>query len=314
MNALIYHAARIALALFQCLPLRLIARLGQALGWIAFHLDRRHRRIALENMGLVFSATHGPEERLGLVRTHFLRLGENYACALKTAGLSAAESRSFLEVTGLELLPRPVLDVPLPRVIVAIGHFGNFEVYAKLAGLIPHHTFAATYRGIRPAGLDRLLRELREKSGCRFYERRQESGALKSAMQVPGLLLGLLVDQHAGDRGLRLPFLGVEASTNVAPALFALRYDCLLVGAICYRVALARWRIEFGPNIPTREPDGTRRAAAAITADINTVLEQAIRRDPANWFWVHRRWKPAKLHKKTKNPASDPEPDAEVET
>jgi Kdo2-lipid IVA lauroyltransferase/acyltransferase len=25
--------------------------------------------------------------------------------------------------------------------------------------------------------------------------------------------------------------------------------------------------------------------------DVNAALERAVRRDPANWFWVHRRWK-----------------------
>jgi KDO2-lipid IV(A) lauroyltransferase len=25
--------------------------------------------------------------------------------------------------------------------------------------------------------------------------------------------------------------------------------------------------------------------------DINVVFEKAVRRDPANWFWVHDRWR-----------------------
>ena len=25
--------------------------------------------------------------------------------------------------------------------------------------------------------------------------------------------------------------------------------------------------------------------------DVNRVFEAAVRRDPANWFWVHNRWK-----------------------
>jgi lauroyl/myristoyl acyltransferase len=35
--------------------------------------------------------------------------------------------------------------------------------------------------------------------------------------------------------------------------------------------------------------------AAALVADImrdvNRAFENAVRRDPANWFWVHRKWK-----------------------
>ena len=51
-----------------------------------------------------------------------------------------------------------------------------------------------------------------------------------------------------------------------------------------------RWRIEAGARIPTRE-EGRARAIEDITRDVNTAFEAAIRRDPANWFWVHNRWK-----------------------
>jgi KDO2-lipid IV(A) lauroyltransferase len=27
---------------------------------------------------------------------------------------------------------------------------------------------------------------------------------------------------------------------------------------------------------------------------VNQAFETAVRRDPANWFWVHNRWKPGK--------------------
>ena len=59
---------------------------------------------------------------------------------------------------------------------------------------------------------------------------------------------------------------------------------------ICYRVGLARWRIEAGQRIPTHE-NGQPRALEAIMGDVNRAFEAAVRRDPANWFWVHNRWK-----------------------
>jgi len=54
---------------------------------------------------------------------------------------------------------------------------------------------------------------------------------------------------------------------------------------------LARWRIETGDEIPTHA-HGQPRSVADITLEVNREFETAIRRDPANWFWVHRRWKP----------------------
>ena len=70
-------------------------------------------------------------------------------------------------------------------------------------------------------------------------------------MNGTGLLLGLLADQSS--KGVRIPFLGHDCDTSTAPAVFALRYHCPLHTAICYRIGLAKWRIEVGDEIPTRE-------------------------------------------------------------
>jgi KDO2-lipid IV(A) lauroyltransferase len=70
----------------------------------------------------------------------------------------------------------------------------------------------------------------------------------------------------------------------------AMRYKTTLFVPICYRTSLGRWRIEVGEPIATHQ-DGLRRSVEAITRDMNTAMEAAIRRDPANWFWVHNRWK-----------------------
>jgi lauroyl/myristoyl acyltransferase len=140
--------------------------------------------------------------------------------------------------------------------------------------------------------LNKLMLSLRERSGCQFFERRFEGNALRTFMKQPMVMLGFLSDQHAGDAGLRLPFLGVDCSTTAAPAVFALRYDCTLHTGICYRVGVARWRIEAGPEIQVRQ-NGEPRSPEAIMAEVNLAFEAAVRRDPANWFWVHNRWKPS---------------------
>lgn len=301
-NTLIYWIGRMFITCLQSLPLRGAARLGQALGWLAFHLDRKHRNIALENMSHSLPGTTG-QTRLDLARTHFLRLGENYVSAIKTSAMKPDEIRQILRVTGTENLANDPATGRVRNQVIAVGHFGNFELYSRTGLMIPGSTIGTTYRGIKPAGLDRLLRELRETSGCRLFERREGGAGLKQFLSQPGSILGLLVDQHGGDNGIRLPFLGRDASTNPSPAVFALRYDCPLSTAICYREGLGRWHVEFGPVIPTRHPDGSARSIADITADVNQALEKGVLKDPPNWFWVHRRWKPAKK-KKSPTPVS----------
>lgn len=289
MEPLLYVVARTLLALLQALPLKWVARLGRAGGALACLLDARHRRVALRNLTMCFGQEKSPQEIRALAGENFRRIGENFACAAKTAAMGREALKRHLEVVSAEkLLPRP--GQAMRNVIVAIGHFGNFELYARVGQFVPGYQGATTYRALRQPPLNRLLQQMRERSGCLFFERLTEGRALRAALQRGNILLGFLADQHAGQNGYRIPFLGHDCSTSTAPAVYALRYDCPLFTAICYRAGLARWRIETGDEIPTRE-QGRPRSPMDIMRDVHRAFEAAVRRDPANWFWVHNRWK-----------------------
>lgn len=290
MDKPLYFLVRTVIAMLQALPLTWVARIGRAGGALFYLLDSRHRKVVLKNLQLCFGKEKSPDELRAIAKENFKRIGENFCCAAKTAGMTLEELRGRIEFVGAgKLLPRPG-DAP-QTCVVAIGHFGNFETYARYGQFMPVFKTATTYRGLRQPSLNRLMQSLREKSGCLFFERRTDAVALKAAMSQPGIILGLLADQHAGNNGLRIPFFGRECSTSAAPAIFALRYQCPLATGFCFRVGLAKWRLEAGDQIPTHE-NGRPRSSEEIMLDVNRAFETAVRRDPANWFWVHNRWKP----------------------
>lgn len=286
MNTLIYWLGRLLITFLQALPLIWVARLGRAGGALAYWLDARHRRVALKNLTMCFGKEKSPAEIRALAKENFRRIGENYASAVKTISMSFDELRPHLEYSGAERL------LPPRRVINAGGHFGNFELYARFSDIVPGYQAATTYRALNQPAANRLMEELRGQSNCLFFERRSGAPLLRAAMNQPAVILGLQIDQHGGDHGLRLPFLSHDCSTNPSPAVFALRYNCELYAAVCYRIGLAKWRLELGEQIPTHE-NGQPRPAENIMRDVLRLHEKAVLRDPANWFWVHKRWKPA---------------------
>jgi KDO2-lipid IV(A) lauroyltransferase len=286
MNTLIYWFGSILVALLQALPLPWVARLGRAGGALAYRFDKRHRRVALANLTLCFGNEKSPAEIRELAMENFRRIGENYASAIKTFAMSFDRLRPHVEYTGCERL------LPPHRVVNACGHFGNFELYARVSDMVPGYQSATTYRALNQPAANRLMEKMRNRSGCLFFERRTDGPQLRAAMNRPDIILGLLADHHGGDKGLRLPFLGHDCSTNPAPAIFALRYECELYAAVCFRIGLAKWRLELGERIPTHE-NGQPRTVEDIMRDVLRLHEVALRRDPANWFWVHKRWKPA---------------------
>jgi lauroyl/myristoyl acyltransferase len=240
------------------------------------------------NLTASFGTEKSAAEIEAIARENFRRISENLFCSIKTASMSFAALRPHLEFTGQENLPPPVPGGKPQNIVIAIGHFGNFELFARAREVRPDFTAATTYRALNQQGLDRLLQDLRKQSPCEFFERRAGGAALRKLLNDGGVLLGLLADQSS--RGLRAPFLGRDCHTSLAPAILALRYDAALMSAICYRVELAKWRVELSTSIPTRM-DGKTCSPEDLMLEVNRRFETAIRRDPANWFWVHRRWK-----------------------
>jgi lauroyl/myristoyl acyltransferase len=289
----LYWLALGLIRLIQLLPLTWAARLGRGLGQLAYYLDARHRRVAQRNLEATFGTTLGAPQVQALAQENFKRIGEAYCSGVKTSAMKPEEISRCLEFTGVEALQALHREQPMCSAVGAIGHFGNFEIYAHMGRFVAGFHPAATFRGLRQPGLDRLLGKLRATSGCTFYERRSGAAALKAALNQGGVLLGLLADQHGGDGGIALPFLNRTCSTNPAPAVLALRYRAPLFVAICYRIGLGRWKVEVSPFIPTHI-DGRARPVEDIMREVNVQFEKAIHRDPANWFWVHNRWKPMK--------------------
>jgi lauroyl/myristoyl acyltransferase len=285
MNLLIYWLGRLLVGFLQSLPLNWVARMGRVCGALVYRVDARHRKVVLQNLTMCFGKERTKGEIEAIARENFRRILEGYFCAVKTMAMTAEQLQPHLEFSGVERLRPP------RRVVVAIGHFGNFEIQTRVGDHLPEYASATTYRALKQAGLNRLMIEMRKNSKTHFFERRQDAAQLRQFMSQPAALVGILSDQHGGAKGIRGPFLGHDCSTTPAAPIFALRYDCELYTGVCQRIGLAKWRLELGEQIPTRE-NGKARPVEDLVHDINRHLEQYVRRDPANWFWVHKRWKP----------------------
>src|SRR6266446_6380307 len=159
MDRQLYWFALALVKFFQALPLGWVARIGRAGGGLAYWLDVRHRRVATENLTRCFSGEKSRAEIRALARENFKRLGENYVCAIKTSSMAWSDLEPHLQFGGLEKLQH-LRQVP-GSVIMAIGHFGNFEVYTRAHHLFPEFQFATTYRALKEPALNNLLVKLR---------------------------------------------------------------------------------------------------------------------------------------------------------
>ncbi len=283
-----YLAVRAAVSLVGLLPLGVAGALGEALGGWAFALAGGERRKALESLGRAFPSL-GTQAREALAKECFRHLGRaafELACVRQ---IDSAPER-WVEWPAAD---RAVLDGALARgkgVVFVSGHVGNWELLARRVALAGYsaHTIAKETSDPR---LTALVERFRERGRLQSIWRGQD-GAAKKMLRVlrDGAILGLLIDQDTRVQSVFVPFFGHPASTPRAAADLALRTRAALVVGFCQRQEDGRYRISMRELEVTRGEDAEA-DALQLTAALTSEIEAAIRRAPAQWVWMHRRWK-----------------------
>lgn len=272
--------------LIGALPIEAGFRLGAALGTLGYYVAAPYRRLVLHNLGIAFGREKSAEELRAIARQHFTNLGANIFANLKLPRLSREEIESRVKVEGIETMDAGVINNG--GFVMVISHLGSWEMFAQLTPYIFNCKVGTIFQALGNKFIDAEVRKDRARLGLELFERKE--GFVKACQFMrAGGAVGVLVDQHAGDAGLWTPFFGRIASTSTLAATLALRTDAWLVPAAVYTDGVARWRCVIRGQMKPHGQD-----AETITARINRMMEDQIRERPADWFWVHNRWKTPK--------------------
>jgi len=177
---------------------------------------------------------------------------------------------------------------PGQAVILCSAHIANWEILPVAAA---YNGFAMTSIVREPNNL--LVRATLDRirgvaGGVRVPK--GPAGAKESIKALRnGQVLALLFDQKL-NRGLSIPFFGIEAMTTAAPAQLALRFRCPLILVRIERTGPARFRLSVEEPLTLPESGDKQHDAAQVMGRMNDILEGWIRARPEQWLWLHRRW------------------------
>ena len=221
-----------------------------------------------------------------LVRRHFQRLGANLLCSVKLTAMPPEKILQRVKVDNIEAMDREFrAGVP---VVLVLSHLGTWELFAQLMPkFVGYVRNASVYQKLGNRFIDAHVRRTRGQTGLELFDRQEGFQPVIDLLRSGGGV-GVLSDQHAGDHGLWTPFFGKLASTSPLPALLAKRTRAALIAAGVYTTGPARWRMVFTERFDPPKADAS---VAALTSEINQIIEQQIRVAPEDWFWVHNRWK-----------------------
>lgn len=181
-------------------------------------------------------------------------------------------------------------------VMFVAGHFANWEAL-HIAGQQEGYDGRIVFRAPNNPYVDRWIAKQRGYLGPTEQIEKGPRGTRQIFTALRrGQSVFLLADQKTG-QGILVPFFGRDAKTTPAPATLALRMGAALVPAWCERTKGAHFRVHIFPELQFTPSGDFETDVARLTAEITQVIEANVRRKPACWLWIHRRWPEAKKQK-----------------
>lgn len=273
----------ILLRLLSYLPLRIIWLLGTVVGTLLYLLHTGRRRVVRCNLARCFPLlSAGKRERL--VRSHFRAVGQT----LFDFGVAWWASRR--RITRLvRFRHREHYDRALARgknVILLAPHFLGLEIAGIRLSL--ERSMVTVFRHPDSVPVRWVMERGRGRFGLKLIEHNRPFTSLVRAVKT-GTPLYYLPDQDAGRRhSVFAPLFGIPAATFTAPARLAQMTDATVIVCVARQLPFGRgYEVEFQPPLkgfPTGD-------ALTDATHVNEAIEKAARKHPAQYFWMHKRFK-----------------------
>jgi KDO2-lipid IV(A) lauroyltransferase len=278
------HALLALIWALHFLPLAWQAALGNTLGRLLHATARSRRAVAQRNVALCLPEL-APAQREALVREHFRWLGRSLLERGVLWYASPERLKRLIHVDGdvglAETSARPVMWL--------VPHFVALDVAGTATQLFQTRPVGSIYQPQSNPVIDAAVLRGRTRFGQgKIYSRHDGALALFRAVKRGNAFFNLPdMDFGLRDTGF-VPFFGVPASTLLAPSRMARSLNMVVQPVVAQTLPGGQgWRVSFLPAWPDWPSDDP----LADAARMNAWIEGEVRRNPAQYLWVHKRFK-----------------------
>lgn len=276
-------------AFVRALPLAVAFALGRALGSVIYFAQPRRRSKARENLRLAFPEK-SEEECRKLLRENFRQLGLTAVEMLRLDLYSDPQTlKDSFTLSGLEEVEKALA---LGKgCFLLTGHYGFWESGCIL---LPLHGIPTDliYKQMKNPFVEKRVLALRGATGTRAIEKRRAARKILRSLSE-NRAVAVLIDQRVSRRdGVLVNFFNRPANATPIIAMMAIKQGTPIVPAFSHRLPGRRYEIAFAPMITfPQEENPSEETVRAATQLLTDQIEEAVRKHPEQWFWVHDRWR-----------------------
>ena len=284
MKAVTYYLALPFLYGISILPFWLLYRVSDFFFVVLYHLLGYRRKVVRSNLRNSFPEKS--EQELSRIERRFYR----YLCdltleTLKSLTISPNTLKKRLKFVDTTVFERYYHEER--SIIIAMGHWGNWELGGARFAVEPLHQLFVIYRPLHNPYFEKLIRHMRMRLGNGLYPMKEVlRGMITNRRQVTAT--AFIADQTPSRHGAHwMEFLNQDTPVFMGTGKIANKMNYPVVYAGVRKVGRGRYQIELEDLIP--EPKNL--TAEEIVETFTRRLEKDIRELPETWLWSHRRWK-----------------------
>ncbi|MGA9234401.1 MAG: lysophospholipid acyltransferase family protein [Desulfobacterales bacterium] len=286
-NDIAYKIVVVFFKLLGRIPRRWARHGSGFLGELWFAVDKRHRRMALDNLTRAFGSEKSGREIRQIAKQVFRNIVHVVCEVGWSLHLHPKDLGAFFSLKGFANLRAAVRKGK--GALILTGHLGNWELM-PVAAAMAGYSANVLYRPIDYAPLDRFFAEARARFGLKMIPKDASLLRVFRALKR-GETVAMLLDQNVGlHKGVMVDFFGQRACTSYGLAYIALKTGAPVLPFFVVRDGRS-FTAEIGPEIPFIKTGDDRKDLEENTRQYNEALETIIRRYPDQWFWIHNRWK-----------------------
>jgi KDO2-lipid IV(A) lauroyltransferase len=272
------------------MPQFLLYEFAKALAMLGYFLGLRFRKVALHNLNSAFGSTKTKAEINLIARECFISMAKSVLELITIIG----KSPEFIK-RRYELVNKEHLDNALAKgkgVILVSAHFGNF-ICMIVRLTCEGYKAGAIMRPLKDERFERFLSSERDRFKIHTIKSipRKECVAetIRSLRNNEAIFLPL--DQNFGTGGVFVDFFGRKAATAIGPVILAQRTGAAIVPCFIIRQKNNCHRIVIEPELPLARGATEQDSIRINIQNLTAIIESYVRRYPAEWTWIHRRWK-----------------------
>jgi len=287
-----FQLVKLILFLTRIFPVEFAYGLIKFAVFVGSGLKWRRKKIALDNLKIVF-AEKTENERKSIFRESLRNMLKNYfEMAFITSGKYTAEKISEMaSASGLEHLDN--LIEKEEGALLYSGHFGNFPlmiVWLALKGY-PVATIYKEAKHFPDEFFGNIMRRFNV-TPLKFKSDASITVAIIRALKEKKIVL-IQNDQSHPD-GIYVNFFNKSVPSPAGPALLAHRVGVPIIPAYICRDKKNHHQIRILPEIPLQQEDNHEKFMLVNTQIMIDWIAGILLEHPAEWLWLHNRWKRAK--------------------